>query len=132
MLSREEVENKYEVEANSRSPRDEALRTPTDDVQDQEGTHFVYTRYFTKYVTNRSYYVVLTHSLIVQKVAVEERGVLHRDCSLNNAMIEDTEDGARGFLLDWEFAVEINEQNEYDMCGTVSRKQYSCNDTNVI
>ncbi|KAF8436279.1 hypothetical protein L210DRAFT_3648035 [Boletus edulis BED1] len=48
-----------------------------------------------------------------------ERGVLHRDCSLFNTMIEDLPDGAsRGFLLDWEFAVEITKRGEYSVGGT--------------
>ncbi|KAG2335797.1 hypothetical protein BDR05DRAFT_953816 [Suillus weaverae] len=34
------------------------------------------------------------NSTQVQKCAVEEHQVLHRDCSLNNSMIEDTEDGS--------------------------------------
>ena len=34
-------------------------------------------------------------------------------------MIEDTENGARGFLLDWEFAVQVNMQHTYEMGGMV-------------
>jgi len=34
-------------------------------------------------------------------------------------MIEDTENGARGFLLDWEFAIQINMQHTYEMGGMV-------------
>ena len=34
-------------------------------------------------------------------------------------MIEDTENGPRGCLLDWEFAIQINMQHTYDMGGTV-------------
>lgn len=55
----------------------------------------------------------------VQKQAVEQRGVLHRDCSINNTMIEDTPNGPRGFFLDWEFAVQINMQHTYEIGGTV-------------
>ena len=56
---------------------------------------------------------------IVQWEAVEQRGVLHRYCSINNTMIEDTENGARGFLLNWEFAVQVNMQHMYEMGGMV-------------
>ena len=55
----------------------------------------------------------------VQKQAVEQRGVLHRDCSINNTMIEDTPNGPRSFFLDWEFAVQINMQHTYEIGGTV-------------
>jgi len=34
-------------------------------------------------------------------------------------MIEDTENGAHGFLLDWEFAVQVNKQHTYEMGGMV-------------
>ncbi|KAG1895577.1 uncharacterized protein F5891DRAFT_1194099 [Suillus fuscotomentosus] len=48
----------------------------------------------------------------IQKQAVEQNRVLHRDCSLNNAMIEDDGDGTHGMLIDWEFAVEIVRGNQ--------------------
>jgi hypothetical protein len=51
---------------------------------------------------------------------VEEHQVLHRDCSLNNSMIEDTKDGSRGALIDWEFAARITSDNMYSAGGTVS------------
>ena len=35
-------------------------------------------------------------------------------------MIEDFAGGSRGLLLDWEFAVKITKQGEYDLGGTVS------------
>ena len=35
-------------------------------------------------------------------------------------MIEDFDGGLRGLLLDWEFAVKITKQEEYDLGGTVS------------
>ena len=41
-----------------------------------------------------------THTFIVQKEAVEERHLLHRDCSVNNGMIEDGPDGPSGSLID--------------------------------
>ncbi|KAG2123990.1 hypothetical protein DEU56DRAFT_712040, partial [Suillus clintonianus] len=38
----------------------------------------------------------------IQKYAVETRKVIHRDCSLNNAMIEDDGNGSHGTLINWE------------------------------
>ncbi|KAI6144476.1 hypothetical protein BKA82DRAFT_30608 [Pisolithus tinctorius] len=55
--------------------------------------------------------------LQIQQQALE-RGVLHRDCSINNTMIEDFANGSHGFLLDWEFAVQVTLQGEYDLGGT--------------
>ncbi|KAG2086080.1 uncharacterized protein F5147DRAFT_588701, partial [Suillus discolor] len=43
----------------------------------------------------------------IQQTAVEECGILHRDYSLNNAMIWDDGSGGWGTLIDWEFAVHI-------------------------
>lgn len=57
--------------------------------------------------------------LSVQRQAVESRKVLHCDSSLNNAMIEDDGDGSHGMLIDWEFAVDIVEGEEYVVGGTV-------------
>jgi hypothetical protein len=57
--------------------------------------------------------------LSVQRQAVELRKVLHRDSSLNNAMIEDDGDGSHGMLIDWEFAVDIVEGEQYVVGGTV-------------
>jgi Fungal protein kinase len=63
----------------------------------------------------------LTYLISVQRTAVEERKVLHRDCSLNNAMIVDLlGGGSKGFLIDWEFAVRINPDLKYAIGGTVS------------
>ncbi|KIM62462.1 hypothetical protein SCLCIDRAFT_119450 [Scleroderma citrinum Foug A] len=61
----------------------------------------------------------LTDIFTVQKEAVE-RHVLHHDCSMNNCMIEDRPKGPLGSLIDWEHAVQIIGNNEYDMGGTVS------------
>ena len=61
-----------------------------------------------------------TNTFIVQKQAVEEKHVLHCDCSINNGMIEDGPDGPTGSLIDWEHAVQITKSNEYDVGGTVS------------
>ncbi|KAF9218727.1 hypothetical protein BS17DRAFT_770497 [Gyrodon lividus] len=49
--------------------------------------------------------------------AVKEQGVLHWDCSMNNAMIEDNEDGSHGLLLDWEFSVQITKLGRYKLGG---------------
>ncbi|KAG2114206.1 uncharacterized protein F5147DRAFT_650015 [Suillus discolor] len=56
--------------------------------------------------------------VLVQKCAVEKHNILHRDCSLNNSMIEDTDDGSRGALIDWEFAARITSDNLYPAGGT--------------
>jgi hypothetical protein len=58
--------------------------------------------------------------LAVQQCAVEMHQILHRDCSLNNIMIEDCEGGSRGALIDWEFASRIASNNVYPADGTVS------------
>ncbi|KAG1851432.1 hypothetical protein DFJ58DRAFT_728873 [Suillus subalutaceus] len=54
----------------------------------------------------------------IQQIAVEECGILHRDCSLNNTMIEDDGDGSHGTLIDWEFTVHILEGQKYAIGGT--------------
>ncbi|KAG2080125.1 uncharacterized protein F5147DRAFT_784509 [Suillus discolor] len=54
----------------------------------------------------------------IQQTAVEDRGILHCDCSLNNAMIEDDGDGTHGLLIDWEFAVHIYAGQKYVIGGT--------------
>jgi hypothetical protein len=64
--------------------------------------------------------IELISLLLVQKTAVEERGILHRDSSLNNAMILDCLDTSMGFLINWEFAVRITKDNQYTIGGTVS------------
>ncbi|KAG1842146.1 hypothetical protein F4604DRAFT_1690068 [Suillus subluteus] len=64
------------------------------------------------------YWLITTSE--VQKTAVEERKILHRDCSLNNAMILDNLDISKGFLIDWEFAVRITADNKYTIGGTFS------------
>ncbi|KAI6030964.1 hypothetical protein F5J12DRAFT_779972 [Pisolithus orientalis] len=56
----------------------------------------------------------------VQQQALK-RGVLHRDCSINNTMIEDFANGSHGFLLDWEFAVWVMLQGEYDLGSTYAK-----------
>ncbi|KAG0698028.1 hypothetical protein DFH29DRAFT_1003247 [Suillus ampliporus] len=53
----------------------------------------------------------------IQKDAVEERNILHRDCSLNNAMIEDDGKDTHGMLIDWEFAVSILKKGNYAVGG---------------
>ncbi|KAG2094410.1 uncharacterized protein F5147DRAFT_585027, partial [Suillus discolor] len=47
-------------------------------------------------------------------------GILHRDCSLNNSMIEDDGNRSHGTLIDWEFAVFIAQGQKYARGGTVS------------
>ncbi|KAG1875906.1 hypothetical protein C8R48DRAFT_768760 [Suillus tomentosus] len=54
----------------------------------------------------------------IQRIAVEEKGILHRDCSLNNWMIEDDGEGPHGTLIDWEFAVYIDQGQKYARGGT--------------
>ncbi|KAG1878543.1 hypothetical protein C8R48DRAFT_768105 [Suillus tomentosus] len=54
---------------------------------------------------------------IVQRMAVE-RGILHCDCSLYNAMIMGEPNDSRGLLIDWEFAVFITSNDEYTIGGT--------------
>lgn len=56
--------------------------------------------------------------VLIQKCAVEKYKVLHRDCSLNNAMIEDIDGGSRGALIDWEFAARITSDDLYTNGGT--------------
>jgi hypothetical protein len=56
----------------------------------------------------------------VQKQVVEQNQVLHHECSLNNAMIEDNGDGTHGMLIDWEFSVKIVQGDQYGVGGTVS------------
>lgn len=57
--------------------------------------------------------------ILVQRRA-SERNVLHRDCSLHNAMIADGPDGSVGLLIDWEFAVFITSDDRYSIGGTVN------------
>ncbi|KAG2092810.1 uncharacterized protein F5147DRAFT_779553 [Suillus discolor] len=54
----------------------------------------------------------------IQQTAVEEWGILYRDCSLNNAMIWDDGNGGQGTLIDWEFAVHIVAGRKYAISGT--------------
>ncbi|KAG1843264.1 hypothetical protein DFJ58DRAFT_844372 [Suillus subalutaceus] len=56
----------------------------------------------------------------LELVAVEDRRILHRDCSLNNAMIKDDGDGTNGMLIDWEFAVHMHADQKYTIGGTLS------------
>ncbi|KAG2084645.1 uncharacterized protein F5147DRAFT_782401 [Suillus discolor] len=63
--------------------------------------------------------VVLMDIVKIQQTAVEEHQILHRDCSLNNAMILDELEGtSEGFLIDWEFAVRIATDHKYPIGGT--------------
>ncbi|KAG2045940.1 hypothetical protein BDR06DRAFT_977845 [Suillus hirtellus] len=63
--------------------------------------------------------IVLTNpSITVQQCMVETHQILHRDCSLNNIMIEDCEGGSQGLLIDWEFTSRITSDNTYPTGGT--------------
>ncbi|KAG0698459.1 hypothetical protein DFH29DRAFT_1002833 [Suillus ampliporus] len=64
--------------------------------------------------------------VIIQKTVVEERKILHRNCSLNNVMILDDIDMSKGFLIDWEFAVRIAADNKYPIGGTGMVPFMSC------
>ncbi|KAI5990036.1 hypothetical protein F5J12DRAFT_786564 [Pisolithus orientalis] len=66
-------------------------------------------------VPKLQHYWVIEVKLGIQAL---ERGVLHRDCSINNTMIEDFANGSHSFLLDWEFAVQVMLQGEYDLGST--------------
>ena len=104
---------------NSHTVSDETLCKAADNVQVQERAHFLCQRSRKRCEFLTFYSLSLTATWIVQQKAWE-RGILHRDCSLNNSMIEDFDDGSHGLLLDWEFAVKITKQGEYDLGGTVS------------
>jgi len=105
--------------SNSHMVSDETLCKAADNVQVQERAHFLCQRSRKRCEFLTFYSLSLTATWIVQQKAWK-RGILHRDCSLNNSMIEDFDDGSRGLLLDWEFAVKITKQGEYDLGGTVS------------
>ncbi|KAG2073874.1 hypothetical protein BDR04DRAFT_1115988 [Suillus decipiens] len=64
--------------------------------------------------------------VIIQKMAVEEYKILHRNCSLNNVMILDDLDISKGFLIDWEFSVHITADNKYTIGGTSMVPFMSC------
>ncbi|KAG2087258.1 uncharacterized protein F5147DRAFT_658996 [Suillus discolor] len=49
---------------------------------------------------------------------VETHQILHRDCNLNNIMIEDCEGNSWGPLIDWEFTLYITSDNTYPTSGT--------------
>ncbi|KAG2153068.1 uncharacterized protein EDB93DRAFT_1102815 [Suillus bovinus] len=54
----------------------------------------------------------------IQKEVVEQHNVLHHDCSLFNAMIEDDGNGTHRMLIDWEFSVRILKNQSYTVGGT--------------
>ncbi|KAG2742376.1 hypothetical protein P692DRAFT_20748553 [Suillus brevipes Sb2] len=69
--------------------------------------------------TRKEFVRAMRDILTIQKKAVQDRGILHRDCSLYNAMIEEKEDGSsNGMLIDWEFAVRILSGDRYRLSGT--------------
>ncbi|KIM55112.1 hypothetical protein SCLCIDRAFT_30622 [Scleroderma citrinum Foug A] len=75
-------------------------------------------RPLTCFTSRKELVIAIRGILRIQKQAVEEKHVLHRDCSVNNGMIEDRLDGPTGSLIDWEHAVQITKSNEYDVGGT--------------
>ncbi|KAG1739734.1 hypothetical protein EDB19DRAFT_1978128 [Suillus lakei] len=68
----------------------------------------------------------------IQQTVVEEHQILHRDCSLNNAMILDELDGSERFLIDWEFAVCITADHKYSIGGTGTVPFMSCGLLNQV
>ncbi|KAG2105834.1 uncharacterized protein F5147DRAFT_654076 [Suillus discolor] len=77
--------------------------------------------------TLKEFVKVLRDIIIIQCTAVEEHKVLHRDCSLDNAMIVDLlGGGSRGVLIDWEFAVRINPDLKYAIGGMGTIPFMSC------
>ncbi|KAI6006705.1 hypothetical protein F5J12DRAFT_782940 [Pisolithus orientalis] len=69
-------------------------------------------------VPKLQHYWVIEVELGIQAL---KRGILHQDCSINNMMIEDFANGLHSFLLNWEFAVQITLQGEYDLGGTYAK-----------
>ncbi|KAG2046225.1 hypothetical protein BDR06DRAFT_1014910 [Suillus hirtellus] len=61
---------------------------------------------------------LLTGSDLPVQQEAHARGILHRNCSLNNAIIEDADDDSLGMLIDWEFAVLVTPENNYAIGGT--------------
>ncbi|KAG1758937.1 hypothetical protein EDD22DRAFT_849606 [Suillus occidentalis] len=57
----------------------------------------------------------------IQQIEVEEKGILHHNCSLNNSMIEDDGNGFCGTLIDWEFTVFIAQGQKYARGRTLSK-----------
>ncbi|KAG1890837.1 hypothetical protein F4604DRAFT_1949197 [Suillus subluteus] len=69
--------------------------------------------------TRKEFIRAMRDIVSIQKKAVQDRGILHRDCSLYNTMIEDKDDGSsNGMLIDWEFAVRILPDDHYPLGGT--------------
>lgn len=93
------------------------------DVQIEEGASLFLSRHFERYGSSVTALVVTRTDyciLVLEQAATIN--IVHRDCSLNNSMIEDLEDGtSRGLLLDWEFGVEVNKEHKYNVGGTVSQ-----------
>ncbi|KAG1883166.1 hypothetical protein F4604DRAFT_1921073 [Suillus subluteus] len=83
-------------------------------------------RPLTEFRTLREFVKALRDIVIIQCAAVLECNVLHRDCSLYNAMIVDELGDSRGLLIDWEFAEFISENDEYTIGGTGMIPFMSC------
>ncbi|KAG2047668.1 hypothetical protein BDR06DRAFT_1013678 [Suillus hirtellus] len=77
-----------------------------------------YTRPLYEFHSCAEFLTLILDIIKIQKQAVEQNQVLHCNCSLNNAMIEDDGDGTHGMLIDWEFAVEIVQGDQYGVGGT--------------
>ncbi|KAG1834479.1 kinase-like domain-containing protein [Suillus variegatus] len=75
-------------------------------------------RPLTEFRTLREFVKALRDIVIIQCTAVLECNVLHRNCSLYNAMIVDELDDSKWLLIDWEFTVFISENDEYSIGGT--------------
>ena len=84
-------------------------------VRDILGNKYTYTMY---------YVLIEPPGAVIDKAF--KWGVLHRDCSIFNTMIEDLPNGSRRFLLDWEFTVEITVWGEYGVGGTVRLSRLFC------
>ncbi|KAI6002562.1 hypothetical protein F5J12DRAFT_783738 [Pisolithus orientalis] len=69
--------------------------------------------------------------LQIQQQALE-RGVLHQDCRIINTMIKDFTNGSHGFLLDWEFAVWVTLQGEYDLGSTYAKGKVPFLSVNIL
>ncbi|KAG1841580.1 hypothetical protein F4604DRAFT_1540878, partial [Suillus subluteus] len=59
-----------------------------------------------KFRTKLEFLQAIRDIVAIQQEA-HTRGILHRDCSLHNAIIEDADGRSLGMLIDWEFAVVI-------------------------
>ncbi|KAG1901626.1 uncharacterized protein F5891DRAFT_1187500 [Suillus fuscotomentosus] len=84
------------------------------------GTHRTHIRLIMKPCTRLLHAFQTLKELVraIRDIAIVERGILHCDCSLYNAMIMGEPNDSRGLLIDWEFAVFITSNDEYTIGGT--------------